>query len=385
MELIVADQGTGLSKDKMKNLFARFDSNSDKAFSLQPGTGIGLSLSKELTELHKAELTAESEEGHGATFKVAFQLGCSHYENDTEFVISDGQKPSPGLGSRQNAHPEDEISEPEDNEDNEPLLLIVEDNEELRSFLKIILADGFHVIEASNGDEGCQIAKNQLPDIIITDLMMPEKNGLEMAKEIKEDETTSHIPIVVLTAKTDLDTQVEALKTGADDFITKPFSSTYLRAKIDSILQQRRKLQEIFLANMSAYNTQQKKTVIEINPSSPVIESFDEKLLNKLMEVMEENMDNSDLTVDDLVSKIGIGRSVFFKKIKSLTGLAPIEFIREIRVKRAAQLIETGQFTISQVTYMVGNNDPRYFSRIFKHRFGLTPTEYKEKHTHQKN
>jgi signal transduction histidine kinase/ligand-binding sensor domain-containing protein/DNA-binding response OmpR family regulator len=382
LELIVVDQGIGLSKEKMKNLFARFESNSDKTFSFQPGTGIGLSLSKELAGLHQAELIAESEVGHGAAFRVIFKLGCSHYENDTEFVISDNQKSTPGM-PLPNAATDTETFESEEVEDNEPVLLIVEDNEELRSFLRIILADGFHVIEAGNGREGCQIAREQLPDIIISDLMMPEMNGLELAREIKADEITSHIPIVVLTAKTDLDTQVEALKTGADDFITKPFSSTYLRARIDNILMQRRRLQEIFLANLPAYHDDKKHTV-EINPAAPKIDSYDDKLLAKLMQVMEENMDNSDFTVDDLVAGIGIGRSVFFKKIKSLTGLAPVEFIREVRIKRAAQLIETGQFTISQVTYMVGNNDPRYFSRIFKQRYGLTPKEYKEKHSVRK-
>lgn len=381
LELIVADQGIGLSKEKMKNLFARFESTTDKVFSFQPGTGIGLSLSKELAELHQAELIAESEEGQGATFRVIFKLGCSHYENDTEFVLSDNQRPDGmRLSDSENGSGTSDNGE---TDDNEPVLLIVEDNEELRSFLRIILADGFHVIEASNGREGMQIAREQLPDIIITDLMMPEMNGLELANEIKGNETTSHIPVVVLTAKTDLDTQIEALKTGADDFITKPFSSTYLRARIDNILMQRRRLQDNFLANLPEYRHEQHQPV-EVSPAAPRIESYDEKLLARLMEVMEENMDNSDFAVDDLVAGVGLGRSVFFKKIKSLTGLAPVEFIREVRIKRAAQLIETGQFTISQVTYMVGNNDPRYFSRIFKQRYGLTPKEYREKHSGKK-
>ncbi|TFH50328.1 MAG: hybrid sensor histidine kinase/response regulator [Bacteroidia bacterium] len=385
IELEVADQGTGLSKEKMKNLFMRFNSNEGPVMSFQPGTGIGLSLSKELADLHKAELKAESREGEGATFRVIFKLGFGHFENDTEFVLKDSHNAGSGkINSAIFNEEEDEFSEDEGSEDNEPVLLFVEDNEELRSFLRIILADGFHVIEASNGNEGFEIAKSQLPDIIITDLMMPEKNGLELAREIKADETTSHIPVVVLTAKTDLDTQVEALKTGADDFITKPFSSTYLRAKIENILQQRRKLQEIFVANLPEYNARGAKKIIEINPSAPVIESHDDKLMKRLMVVMETNIDNSALTVDELVSGIGIGRSVFFKKLKSITGLAPIEFIREVRVKRAAQLIETGEYTISQVTYMVGCNDPRYFSRIFKQRFGVTPSEYREKYTRQK-
>lgn len=385
LELAVADQGTGLSREKMKNLFMRFSSDDGGEASLQPGTGIGLSLSRELADLHHAELSAESEEGKGAVFRVVFKLGFGHYENDTEFVISDNHTPLGGIDRvSEYAENEDGLSDTGEEQDKEPVLLFVEDNEELRSFLKIILADGFHVIEAGNGTEGLEIARSQLPDIIITDLMMPEKNGLELAREIKEDETTSHIPVVVLTARTDLDTQVDALKTGADDFITKPFSSTYLRAKIENILQQRKKLQEVFLASISDYENNMTRKTVEVNPSLPHVESFDDKLLKKLMTIMEENLDNSGLTVDELVSKLGIGRSVFFKKLKSLTGLAPVEFIREVRIKRAAQLIDTGQYTISQITYMVGCNDPRYFSRIFKQKYGLTPTEYREKHSKQK-
>lgn len=384
LELIVADQGTGLSKEKMKNLFMRFGSEEKEVMTMQPGTGIGLSLSKELAELHQAELTAESEEGKGATFRVIFKLGFAHFDNETEFVLADGQS---SLRSRRMAsvmQEEDAEADNETHDDDEPVLLFVEDNEELRSFIRIILSDGFHVIEAGNGIEGFEIARNQLPDIIITDLMMPEMDGLELARRIKQETTTSHIPVVVLTAKTDLDTQVEALKRGADDFITKPFSSTYLRARVENILQQRRKLQELFLSSLSEYPQSRSSRTYEITPSEPMVESYDDTLMKNLMMVMEQNIDNSDLTVDDLASSLCIGRSVFFKKLKSLTGLAPIEFIREVRVKRAAQLIESGEYTISQVTYMVGCNDPRYFSRIFKQRFGVTPSEYRDKHSKQK-
>ncbi len=384
LELIVADQGTGLSREKMKKLFMRFDSEEKEVMTMQPGTGIGLSLSRELAELHCAELTAESEEGLGATFRVIFRLGFSHFGNDTEFVLADGQSPLKSLRTSQEIQEDEEEAETGGNDDDEPVLLFVEDNEELRSFIRIILADGFHVIEAGNGIEGLEIARSQLPDIIITDLMMPEMDGLELARRIKQETTTSHIPVVVLTAKTDLDTQVEALKRGADDFITKPFSSTYLRARVENILQQRKKLQELFLAAIADYPPSGTGKSYEVTPSEPMVEAYDDKLMKSVMEVMEQNIDNSDLTVDELVSKIGIGRSVFFKKLKSLTGLAPIEFIREVRVKRAAQLIESGEYTISQVTYMVGCNDPRYFSRIFKQRFGVTPSEYRDKNGKQK-
>jgi YesN/AraC family two-component response regulator len=325
-------------------------------------------------------MTAESEEGKGATFRIVFKLGFSHFDNSIEFVVTDGQNPLSAMSPLADTQESEEENDVDGREDDEPVLLFVEDNEELRSFLKIILSDSFHVIEAGNGSEGLEIARSQLPDIIITDLMMPVMDGLEMARRIKEEATTSHIPIVVLTAKTDLDTQVEALKTGVDDFITKPFSSTYLRAKIESILSQRRKLQEAFMANLADFRPGGAARTMEISPSAPAIEPYDDKLMKKVMEVMEQNISNADLTVEELVSGIGIGRSVFFKKLKSLTGFSPIGFIREVRVKRAAQLIESGEYTISQVTYMVGCNDPHYFSRIFKQRFGMTPTEYRDKH-----
>lgn len=373
----VSDQGIGVSKEKVKNIFERFVSLESSNLNFQPGTGIGLSLSKELAELHKAELTVDSKEGEGATFTVTFKRGYAHFGSDSDFILMDGQLPGSGSISDHEKH-EEEISI--DGQDTVPLLLIIEDNEELRGFLKIVFSPGFHVIEASNGNQGLQIAKDQLPDIIITDIMMPEMDGLDLARRIKSDDTTSHIPVVVLTAKTDLDTQLEALKTGADDYITKPFSSTYLKARVDNILNQRRKLHEQFLATLSSNLPHQTLKTFSTDPSLPVVESFDKKLLEKLMDIMEKNMDNSDLTVAELVSQIGIGRSVFFKKLISLTGLAPIEFIREVRIKRAAQLIETGQFTISQVTFMVGNNDPRYFSKCFKQKFGITPSEYKEKY-----
>ncbi len=173
MELTVADQGTGLSKEKMKNLFMRFDSDEKEIMSIQPGTGIGLSLSKELAELHQAVMTAESEEGMGATFRIVFKLGFSHFDNSIEFVVTDGQNPLAARSTIAEKNDSGEGGDEDEKEEDEPVLLFVEDNEELRSFLKIILSDSFHVIEAGNGSEGFEIARSQLPDIIITDLMMP--------------------------------------------------------------------------------------------------------------------------------------------------------------------------------------------------------------------
>ena len=176
--------------------------------------------------------------------------------------------------------------------------------------------------------------------------------------------------------------RLEALSAGADDYITKPFSAEYLEARIKNLLGQRQKLQELLRSKIAMSDPEPSK--IEIAPSVPNVVSQDDLFISNLIKTLEDNMENSELTVDDLVSFAGLSRSVFFKKLKSLTGLAPIEFIREMRIKRAAQLLETQQYNVSQVAYMVGMNDPRYFSRCFKQKYEMTPTEYKEKHSIEK-
>ncbi len=249
-------------------------------------------------------------------------------------------------------------------------ILIVEDNRELRSFLKTALSYQYDVLEAENGREALDLAKNCIPDMIITDLMMPEMNGLELAKAIKEDINISHIPLVLLTAKTDMESKLEALQYGVDDYITKPFSSAYLEARIENLLKLRKQLQMFYRSSLTSE---------VISPSRPNVVSQDDVFIQSIMKFIEDNIDNSEMTIDTIVSGIGFSRSVFFKKLKSLTGLAPVEFLKEARVQRAAQLIETGEFNFSQITYMVGMSDPRYLSRCFKQKFGMSPREYKEK------
>ena len=225
--------------------------------------------------------------------------------------------------------------------------------------------------------------------------MMPEKDGIEMTRELRADMTTSHIPIILLTAKTTIESKLEGLEYGADDYITKPFSATYLQARVENLLMQRKKLQNFYRDSLTHV------TVSEIpvaqgetlaghasaepvssaaeEPAMPEMSPNDRKFMDKLVDLMEQNMDNGELVVDDLVRELAVSRSVFFKKLKTLTGLAPIEFIKEMRIKRAAQLIETGEFNMTQISYMVGINDPRYFSKCFKAQVGMTPTEYREK------
>ena len=238
-----------------------------------------------------------------------------------------------------------------------------------------------------------------VPYIIISDVMMPEKDGIEMTRELRADMTTSHIPIILLTAKTTIESKLEGLEYGADDYITKPFSATYLQARVENLLSQRKKLQSFYRENLlnipvvdsngslSGVSTTS-ETVVggtseaqknDVDGQVPVMSPNDRKFMDKLVELMEKNMDNGELVVDDLVSEMADSRSVIFKKVKTMTGLAPIEFIKEMRMKRAVQLIETGEFNKTQISYMVGINDPRYFSKCFKAQVGMTPTEYRDK------
>ena len=241
--------------------------------------------------------------------------------------------------------------------------------------------------------EGLNKALKYLPDIIISDVMMPEKDGIEMTRELRADMTTSHIPIILLTAKTTIESKLEGLEYGADDYITKPFSATYLQARVENLLVQRKKLQSFYRDSLMHINISASQEIpvsttdmmaveerqTEQKTVVPEMSSNDRKFMDKLVELMEKNMDNGELVVDDLVRELAVSRSVFFKKLKTLTGLAPIEFIKEMRIKRAAQLIETGEFNMTQISYMVGINDPRYFSKCFKSQVGMTPTEYREK------
>lgn len=370
----IQDEGVGMPREKLDRLFERYDSSLNYE-GFQPSTGIGLSLTKELIDMHHATIIVDSQLNKGTWFTVSFLLGTKHYEGDVDYIVEDGENPDlVPIVEEHEAIVASRIEAPVD----KPSILIVEDNSELRLFLKTVLEKEFRIIEASNGREGLNHAFESIPDIIISDVMMPEMNGVQMTTALKDDLRTSHTPVILLTAKTAMEDRLEALNSGADDYITKPFSAEYLEARIRNLLAQRSKLQDLY-RNKLNFTEEPQPEWMQVTPSVPNVVSQDDLFIANLIKSLEENMENSELTVDDLVSLAGLSRSVFFKKLKSLTGLAPIEFIREMRIKRAAQLIETKQYNISQVAYMVGMNDPRYFSRCFKQKYGITPTEYKEK------
>ncbi len=360
--ITVADTGIGIPKDKRSMLFERFASQNEiHAAVNKTGTGIGLNLVKELVDLQHGFIEVESEQGKGSAFTVLFPLGSEHFENDTvEMMVddtiaaSDEQLVTKGI-------------QPKVVSDSRYDILVVDDNEDMCRFLTSFLSPLYSVREAGDGYEALEKIRQQMPDMIISDLMMPNMDGLQLTDRLKNDTSTSHIPIILLTAKSAIESRLEALKYGADDYITKPFSPEYLMTRIENILRQRKNLQETY-----------RSSLLSLQPKQLKEQSPDETFLAHLLEYMERNMDNSDLTVDDLVREMTLGRTVFFNKLKSLTGLSPVEFIREVRIKRAAQLLEKGHYNVTEITYMVGMNDSRYFAKCFKNAFGVTPTEYKK-------
>jgi DNA-binding response OmpR family regulator len=389
----VQDQGIGIAENKKKSIFVRFENMVDRNL-FNPSTGIGLSLVKELVEMHKALISVDSKLGEGSCFKIDFQKGKEHYDDSVEFMQDDAtvclevQRQQTEETVSPQSETEREAQENEDMATSKGLMLLVEDNAELRIFLRSIFSPEYRIVEAADGMEGCDKALKLLPDIIISDVMMPEKDGIAMTRELRADMTTSHIPIVLLTAKSSIESKLEGLEYGADDYITKPFSATYLKARVKNLLVQRQKLQVLYRQDlMSAgmaipVSDEQTEKRLTDNPEtdkSPVMSPNDRKFMDRLVEFMEKNMDNGELIVDDFVHELAVSRSVFFKKLKTLTGLAPIEFIKEMRINRAVQLIETGEYSMTQISYMVGINDPRYFSKCFKQKMGMTPTEYRDK------
>ncbi len=363
--LLVADEGVGIARDKISFIFDRFFTVPALRNIAQKSTGIGLDLVKKLVDLHRATIHVESMPGKGTTFEIEVQTGMEHFTGDDDIVVSE-QTHLPAETR------EEEQEHPDHSHTVIPLILVVEDNDELRQFLRTTLKNNYRVEEAENGKIGWEKTEHLMPDIIIADLRMPEMDGLQLLEKVKTDKRTSHIPVIMLTAVTDLENKLAGMRAGADDYITKPFSSAFLHARIENLIRQRIQLQQYYRSQLS-----QGATVIKLPPVE--VQSQEEQFMKNLIELMNEHIDNFDLTIDFLASEMGMSRTVFFNKLKSLTGFSPVEFVREMRIERAADYIRNSSFTVSEISFRVGIEDPRYFSRCFKLKFGMTPSEYRAK------
>ena len=368
----VEDNGQGIPDQNINKIFECFNHFSDPRFSVH-GTGIGLSFSKGLVELHHGKLTVKSavatEEVNGYTcFTVQLPLGSQHLkpaEINPDFKDSENIAQYYQLGS----NPEQSFTyKPKTALENtdQPIMLIVEDNVDVLNFIAHIFTDKYKVYTALNGLKGWETAIEIIPDIIISDVMMPEMNGTVLCNKIKSDIRTSHIPVILLSARTPLIFKIEGLETGADDYITKPFSVNILEARVRNLIESRKKLRDRYSKEIS------------LQPQNVAITSPDEKFLSKVMLFIEANLAEPTLTVEELGKEIGMSRATLYRKMKALTNQTAIEFIRGVRLKRAAQLLAQNKFNVSEVAYMVGFMDVDYFRKCFKEQFGFTPKEYTE-------
>lgn len=346
VQLEVIDSGSGISENDLPNVFNRFY----QASSTQGGSGIGLHLVKEYVELHSGAIMVESEPNVKTVFSVRIPTNLVPQKTDSETLV---------------AVPEDEIN----NQlitatSKKETLLVVEDNEDLRRFLVTELSHKYEVFEAANGEEGENLALLKSPDLIISDVMMPKVDGFELCKRIKSNVQTSHIPVILLTARTSEDLKLTGYQSGADEYLAKPFNLEILLLRIEKLIAQKNQRQSAFSKKL------------EVNPKEITITSIDEQLIEKALDCMEKNMDNPDYSVQQFSQDLGMDRTVLYKKMQSITGLAPSEFIRSIRLKRAAQLLIQGQYPVAEVAEKVGFNTQKYFSKYFKEAFGVSPSKY---------
>ena len=369
--LRVEDNGIGIPQNKLTEVFERFSQGENAKNSYYQGTGIGLALSKEIVNLHHGVIRAESPEGKGTVFIVELLLGKEHYRiSEVDFYVSDTETAPAGDVSSTDIMAEEDSEEQTEIDASLPNLLLVEDNKDLCQLIKLQLEDKFNIHIANNGVEGLKKVHLYHPDIVVTDQMMPEMDGLEMLQSIRKDFQISHIPVIILTAKNDEGAKTKAITLGANAYITKPFSKEYLLARIDQLLSERLLFRERIRLQM-----ENQKTTEEDSYEQYLVKK-DVQFLEKIHQVIEESMDDSDFNIDTIASGIGLSRSAFFKKLKSLTGLAPVDLVKEIRLNKSVELIKNTDLSISEIAFAVGFKDSGYYSKCFRKKYNQTPREY---------
>lgn len=347
----VKDSGIGIPAGQHEKIFERFFQTEVPQSMVNQGTGIGLAITKEFVSLHEGTITVESEPDQGTCFTVLLPARKIYIapRPTTPVTAEEGEPTDTEEGKKGNR---------------KKIIMIVEDNEDLRFYLKDNLKDLYHVEEAIDGSEGWEKIKRLNPDLVVSDVMMPLMDGVELVGKIKSETLTSHIPVILLTAMGSEEKQLAGLRAGANDYITKPFTFEILGSRINNLLAQQQLLKKKF----------QKQ--IEVNPEEVTITPVDEKFLKEALSIIEKQIDNPDFSVDDFSKELFMSRVTLYRKINSLTGKSPLDFIRSIRLKRAAQLLDKSGMSIAEVAYQVGFNNPKVFSKVFKEEFKLTPSEY---------
>ena len=361
LKIEVSDTGAGIPAGKQDRIFERFYQIDNEHI----GSGIGLSLIQRLVELHHGTIDLISEVNKGSTFIVSLPIRESAYSIEE---LKGEEAPEAHTTNPQEMYildTEREVLELENPENKKRgRLLIAEDNEDIRSYMNDGLAKIFDIMLARNGEEALQMIKDNEPDLVITDMMMPVMDGLKLCAHLKQNITTSHIPVIMLSAKTDSKDELEALRTGADDYMAKPFSMAVLITKIQNMLRTQYRLQDKMTKSM------------EISPEKISFNAMDEQILNKAIRIVEQNLDNSEFSTEEFAREMNMSRSNLHLKLKALTGESALDFIRKMRFKEACRLLKDGRYSVSEISDMVGFNTPSYFATCFKKYMGCLPTEY---------
>ncbi len=363
-EIRVSDTGQGISSEELPHIFERYyQAKNDRHVS---GTGIGLALVKNLVKLHQGEIHAESIPGKGSSFR--FSLIINNIYPNALHADSEEKEQNDNLDTEStedillNSHISGE----------KPILLVVEDNPDICEYISESFSDSFEVITAEEGEAGYRTAISQIPDIIVTDIMMAGMDGITFCKIIKGDVRTSHIPVIMLTAKDSLQNKEEGYLAGADSYLTKPFSASLLRSRIHNLLESRKKLANQFSNNL---NISSDKSII-LHES---LNQLDNEFIQKITQIIEDNLKSEKIDVAYLADKLCMSKSTLYRKIKALTGISTNEYVRKIKMQNAEKLMLEGRYTISEIAFRVGMNSPVYFRQCFKEEFGISPSEYLKK------
>lgn len=365
VSITVADTGAGIATSELEAIFGRFYRGEETDASTISGTGIGLSFVKELTELHGGTIKAESDGKTGSVFTVLLPPP-DEKPNGTKLP----EAWLPVLETKSvNSHNAEYMQEETENlprESEEPIILVVEDEADMREYISEILAPSYQIVTAVNGEEGLEKAMEIIPDLIVSDIMMPGIDGIELCRRLKSDKSTSHIPIILLTALSDMTHHVQGIREGADVYLPKPFNSQLLLVHIHNLINIRNTLKELYAKK------------VFLGTSNFEIKSFEEEFLYKLVKLVEDNISNSQFNNDELANLMFMSRSTFYRKLKAVTGMSGNEFIRTTRLNYAAKLLESGKYSVTEAAYESGFNDIKYFRKRFQDQFGVIPSEYKK-------
>ena len=359
--ILIRDTGSGIEHEDLPYIFDRFYQGTTPAASGGTSSGIGLALAKELIEMHKGAISVESTPGFGSVFRIQLPL-----KTDTEHELTLSSKGAP------NTYPLNyqqldsfEVEQQDQDGAAKPVILFIEDNPEVRAFVAMSLSEHFQIIEMASGKDALSHLSRDLPDLILSDVMMAGMNGFELSQQLRSDERYKHIPIILLTAQASAESMEKGLNMGVDDYVTKPFNAKHLRLRIQNAIASRSVLREKYSRELV------------VKPSNVSIESADELFLRRAMEIVEEKMGETTFRVDSLAAELGLSRRQLQRKFRDTSNISPSEFIRNMRLERAAQLLESEAGTVSEIAFKVGFNKPSHFSELFRKKFGKSPTEYR--------